>query len=893
MSGTAPVEIQLPIEGMTCASCVNRIERFLRRTSGVESATVNLATEVATIRYLPALAGRAELVGAVEAAGYDVRPSAVRDARSLPLDEAGLAEAAERSREARLLALQAGVSIAVAIVIMTVMFWPQTAISMEQLNLLALVPATFIQVWAGRRFYASAWRAFRHRSANMNTLVAVGTTAAWAYSVVVTVFPSFAHDAGSHPETYFDSATIIIGLVLLGRWIEARAKVATTGAIRRLVARQAKRARLVRGDVDIDVDLAQVVPGDLLRVRPGEIVPVDGIVVSGASAIDESMLTGESVPLMKDPGATVLGATVNGSGSFVMRATHVGEETALARIVELVRRAQGSKAPIQRLADRIAEWFVPAILLVAVGTFAIWFVAGPEPRLNVALTAFISVVVIACPCALGLATPTAVMVGTGRAAESGILLRGGAALETAGQIDTVILDKTGTLTAGRPSVLEVTTVPGTSIDDLLDLAASAEKGSEHPYGTAIVNRARLDELGFRPVEAFHSISGHGVEASIGGRRVLVGNARLMTEHLVPLDPLAGATERAADAAWTPIFVAVDGRLIGLLAIADPIKPEVREAVRELQALGIETWLVTGDHAAVADAVARRVGIPPERVMADVLPGDKAALIERLRRQGHRVAMVGDGINDAPALAAADLGVAIGTGADVAIEAAGLTLVGGNPRLVASAIALSRRTMSVIRQNLFWAFAYNLILVPVAMGALVPAFGLALSPALAAGAMALSSVSVVANSLRLRSFDARPGAADGRPRGRLSRVRDAAFLALVALAATAVAGGAIAADRAIDAAAEHISIVAVDTSFEPADVHVTAGHLVLLEVRNAGSTFHDWEVEGIANVDVPLRPGQTGRVRFSIDRPGRYQVRCSVAGHAKAGMTGVLIVDAAR
>ncbi len=755
------IEIVLPIEGMTCASCVNRIERFLTRTPGVEHAAVNLATERATVSVDPGVAGRDELVRAVEAAGYEVRPDRLdADARAssgaiaaeLTLDDV------ERERAQRTTLIQAVAAIVTALGIMLVMFVPQTAVGVETLNKLVLWPATLIQVWAGGRFYRAAWRAGRHRSATMDTLVVVGTTAAWGYSMVITLWPELVQSAGIEPVSYFDSSAIIIGLVLLGRWLEGRAKGRTTGAIRRLVALQATTARRVRDGVDEDVELAAIVPGDLLRVRPGDKVPVDGVVVEGGSAVDESMLTGEPIPVTKAAGDEVIGATINTTGSFVMRATRVGRDTALAHIVELVERAQGSKAPIQRLADRVSEVFVPLVLVLASVTFVAWMLVGPEPRFTLALTAFIGVVIIACPCAMGLATPTAIMVGTGKGAEAGILVRGGEALETAGRIDTVVLDKTGTLTLGRPEVAAVVPSSGITPSELLDLAGSLETRSEHPLGEAIVRRAREGELGFRAVDGFEAIVGRGVTGRVDGRDVVAGSRRLMTERGVDLAALVEPARTAAADGGTVVFVAVDGVATGLLTVADPVRPASAEAVRELRAAGVDVWLLTGDARTTAEAVARAVGIAPDRVIAEVLPGDKDATIQRLRAEGRTVAMVGDGINDAPALARADLGVAIGTGADVAIEASDVTLVGGDPRLVASAMSLSRATIRVIRQNLFWAFAYNVLLIPVAMGVLYPAFGITLSPAFAAGAMALSSVSVVTNSLRLRGVDVRPGRA---------------------------------------------------------------------------------------------------------------------------------------
>jgi Cu+-exporting ATPase len=735
-----PIEIVLPIEGMTCASCVNRIERYLNKTEGVVQANVSLATERATVTVDPAVAGRLELVAAVEAAGYDVRPETARTS----VLEADPDEPARR-QERRQLLIQASVSIALAAGLIVAMFWPQTVVEMSTINWLALLPATFIQAWAGRRFYVAALRAARHRTTNMDTLVAVGTSAAWAYSVFVTLFPQVIRSAGLEPQTYFDSSTIIIGLVLLGRWLEARAKDQTTGAIRRLIGLQPSTARRLEDGSEVDIPLADVRVGDLLRVRPGEKVPVDGIVVEGHTAIDESMLTGEPLPVEKGAGDELIGATLNASGSVVMRTTRVGRDTVLASIVDLVQRAQGSKAPIQRLADRISEVFVPVVLIVAGLTLAVWYLAGPEPRLTLGLTAFISVVVIACPCAMGLATPTAVMVGTGRAAEAGILIRSAAALERAGKVSAVIFDKTGTLTLGRPTVEEVIVEAGFEERDVVDLAASVERGSEHPLGAAIVAHGHLDEVGFRPIEQFESHPGLGVSGTIDGRSVIVGSPRLLIERGIP-GP-ARADERVVR---TTIAVAIDGRLAGTFLISDPVRPEAGRAVADLQATGIEVWLVSGDSLAAAGAVGETIGIRADHVRGGMLPADKVRVVTEVQATGRVVAMVGDGINDAPALAQADLGVAIGSGADVAVDASDLTLVGGNPRLVLAALALSRRTTAIIRQNLFWAFAYNVVLIPVAMGALYPAFGILINPALAAGAMALSSVSVVTNSLRLRS-----------------------------------------------------------------------------------------------------------------------------------------------
>ncbi|TAM73632.1 MAG: copper-translocating P-type ATPase [Chloroflexota bacterium] len=760
-----PIEIVLPIEGMTCASCVNRIERFLNGTEGVLAANVNLATERARVRVDPTIAGRSELVRAVTAAGYDVRPEPVAAwgatargggsrtdaaASTSALAATADADAVQRSREQRWLALQAIVAIGLAVAIMVLMFG-SFGLAMEDVNRLVLWPATFVEFWAGGRFLRAAWKAARHGDATMDTLVAVGTLAAWGYSAAITTWPQLVTVAGRAPATYFDSAALIVGLILAGRWLEAQAKGRAVGAIRALIGLQARTARLVGSDdADRDIDVAAVQPGDLLRVRPGDIVPTDGLVVRGASAVDEAMLTGESVPVAKAAGDEVIGATLNTTGSFVMRATRVGSETVLARIVSLVEQAQGSKAPIQRLADRVAAVFVPAVMVVAAATFIVWLLIGPQPPFSHALLAGIAVLIVACPCAMGLATPTAIMVGTGRGAEAGILIRGGEALERAGRIDTVLLDKTGTVTEGRPSVVAITPAEGWTETDVLRLAGAAEAGSEHPLAAAIIAAATVAGPGLPRATEFDSQAGGGVTAVVEGRAVVVGGRRLLEQAGVDptaLEPLADASAREGR---TPVFVAVDGKLAGLAEIADPLRPGAHEAVARLAGQGLETWLISGDRRATAESVAARLGIPPERVLAEVLPDGKRDQVRTLQARGRRVAMVGDGVNDAPALAQADLGIAIGSGADVALEVADVTLVGGDPRLVPAAVGLARCTLRTVRQNLFWAFAYNIVLIPVAMGVLYPWFGLTLDPALAAAAMAFSSVSVVGNSLRLRS-----------------------------------------------------------------------------------------------------------------------------------------------
>jgi P-type Cu+ transporter len=763
-SSTAPVEpsapvaagtrdVSLPIEGMTCASCVVRIEKALSRVPGVESASVNLATEQARVVFDPAVADLEQLGAAVEKAGYKLgappQPSTRQQVPTASTETAAPDEhELARQREIDDLRRKSLISLAAGLAMMAVMYLP-LRIPLELIAPVLLIVATVVQFWAGRVFYQAAWAAARHGSTNMNTLVAVGTSVAYGYSAFVTLWPSLAQRWGFPYHLYYETAVIIIALILMGRWLEARARKQTSAAIKALMGLQARTARVVRDGVEQDIPIETVQVSDLVRVRPGEKVPVDGVVAEGRSTLDESMLTGESLPVEKGPGDTVIGATLNKTGSFVFQATKVGKDTTLAQIVRLVEEAQGSKAPMQRLADTISGYFVPVVLALAALTFVGWLILGPEPRLSLALQAAIAVLIIACPCALGLATPTAIMVGTGKAAEYGILIRGGEALEQARRINTIVLDKTGTLTRGKPTVTQVISTDGVTESELLRLAAAAEVGSEHPLGEAIVARAREQGLDLPRAEQFQAIAGRGIQAQIEGRTLLLGNRALMEQSGVRLDGLAVQADGLAREGVTPMFVAVDGQGAGLIAVADTLKPESREAVEQLKALGLEVWMLTGDNQATAQAIARQVGI--EHVLAEVLPEQKADKVKELQARGKIVAMVGDGINDAPALAQADLGIAIGTGTDVAMAASDITLVGGDLRTIVTAIALSRKTVGAIKQGLFWAFGYNVVLIPVAMGALYPFFGVLLNPVLAAAAMAMSSVSVVTNALRLRGF----------------------------------------------------------------------------------------------------------------------------------------------
>ena len=773
-----------PVRGMHCAACVGRVERALTAVPGVETAVVNLATEQASLAFDPARADFETLKAAVANAGYELVEPLPRDAAASAA--AGAAQEAERHREARLTRVKfltgAVLSVPVLIGSMADIFPWAPAWLRDPWTLLLLT--TPVQFWVGWPFHRGFVHDLRYRSASMSTLVSIGTNAAYLYSLAVTLWPH-AFMGLRHAMTYYDVCAVVITLVVLGRWLEARARGRTSDAIRRLVSLAPRTARVLRDGAEVDVATEDVRVDDLVRIRPGERLPVDGVVVEGASTVDESMLTGESVPVEKTPGAPVSAGTVNRTGSFVFRATRVGSETTLARITRLVAEAQGSRAPIQRLADRVAAVFVPVVLVIAGLTFLGWLVFGPEPRFLMALTTTVAVLVIACPCAMGLATPTAIMVGTGVGAEHGILIKSATALELLHRVRTIVFDKTGTLTVGRPEVTDVMVVRaaagaageasrempdivraaaggsgeasrestdvagGMTADEALGMAAAAEQGSEHPLGDAIVRYAKERGVALPPIEAFETIPGQGIDVLAPDGRILLGNRTLMDARGIDVDPWAARAEALAAQGKTVVYLAFAGRLVAVIAAADVLKPEAPAVVAALRALGLDVVMLTGDNRRTAEAIARQAGI--DRVLAEVLPEDKARVVGTLQAEGALVAMVGDGINDAPALARADVGIAMGSGTDVAIEAADVTLLRGDLRGAGAAVDLSRQTIRVIKQNLVWAFGYNVVLIPLAAGVLYPLWGVLLSPMLAGVAMALSSVSVVANSLRLKRW----------------------------------------------------------------------------------------------------------------------------------------------
>ncbi len=738
-----------PVGGMTCASCVARVEEALSSVPGVISASVNLASEKATVEYLEGTEA-ADMRRAVKDAGYELGP-----------EVQGLEDVTTAAqREVRALRDRFIVAAVLASTIMILGFVP----SFAGRPYLLWILATPVQFWSGWRFYRGAWGALKHKTSDMNTLIAVGTSVAYFYSLTAVVLPSLFTAGMMELHLYFDTSAMIIALVLLGRFLEARARGQTSEALKKLIGMQPKTALVIHEGEQKEISVEDVQVGDIILVRPGERIPVDGTVRQGYSSVDESMITGESIPVEKKVGAEVIGATINKTGSFQFEATKVGKETTLARIVRMVEEAQGSKAPIQRLVDVIASYFVPAVIGIAIVTFVVWYFVGPAPALTFALLNFVAVLVIACPCALGLATPTAVIVGTGKGAEHGVLIRNGEALERAHQINTVLLDKTGTLTRGEPAVTDVIAAPFSSPEEVLRLAASTEASSEHPLGEAVVKAATEKKFKLSASSDFNAIPGQGVEALVEGKKLLLGNLRLMEERGFALNGLEKKATDLFQQGKTVMFLGWDGQVAGIIALADTLKPGAGKALQALRRMGIQTAMLTGDNRRTAEAIAREAGI--DRVLAEVLPEHKAGEVKRLQEEGMVVTMVGDGINDAPALAQADIGIAIGTGTDVAMETGDITLISGDLMGVVTAISLSKRTMRTIKQNLFWAFAYNTALIPVAAGVLYVAFGTTgvpsglhfilgeygfLNPMLAAAAMAASSITVVSNSLRLRRF----------------------------------------------------------------------------------------------------------------------------------------------
>lgn len=736
------------VSGMSCASCVNKVEKTLNRTGGVVSASVNFAAEQATVEYLPNVVSLVDIEAAIQNLGYEISDLTQSDD---PVER----EKTGREQALRTLRVKFFTGLSLLIPMLMLVHWDNLGLAdiidlPKQTNfILQMLLQIPIQFWVGRQFFEGAWKALKHKTSDMNTLIAIGTGAAFIYSVTATFFPSLFAAEGLVAEVYFDTAGVIIVLILLGRLLETRAKGQTSEAIKKLIGLQAKTAVVIREGDEIEIPVEEVGIGDHVVVRPGNKIPVDGVVLEGTSTIDESMVTGESIPVLKLSGDEVIGVTINKTGTFTFEATKVGKDTMLSQIINMVQEAQGSKPPIARLADIISSYFVPAVIVVAVGTFIVWLAFGPEPALTYALLNFVAVMIIACPCALGLATPTSIMVGTGKGAEYGVLIRGGESLETAHKLDTIVLDKTGTITKGEPSVTDIVTHNGFGSERLLALAASAEKGSEHPLGEAIVREARRKNLKFVDLSNFNAIPGHGISAEIDGAEILLGNRKLMHDRSIPFEFLENRATELAREGKTPMFIAYGNKAAGIITVADILKEGSPTAIRALQKLDLKVVMLTGDNRRTAEAIAKLVGV--DQVIAEVLPDEKAEAVANLQNEGRIVGMVGDGINDAPALVQADIGIAIGTGTDVAIESSDITLISGELDGVVTAISLSKATIRNIKQNLFWAFAYNTTLIPVAAGVLFPFFGILLNPMLAAAAMGLSSVTVVTNALRLRRF----------------------------------------------------------------------------------------------------------------------------------------------
>ena len=754
---------ELGIEAMTCASCVGRVEKALRQIPGVIEANVNLATERARVRHSAGIVTTAMLEAAVEQAGYKARRLSAATASSDDQDSERRENEARGLRRSLLIAALLTLPVFVlemgSHLIPAMHHWVLGVLGEQRNGYLQFVLTTLVLFGPGLRFFRKGVPALLRGAPDMNSLVSVGTAAAYGYSVVATFIPQVLPQGTAN--IYFEAAAVIVTLILLGRTLEARAKGRTSQAIKRLVGLQAKTARVERNGETLEIPLDQVTTGDVVFVRPGEKIPVDGQVVEGASYVDESMITGEPVPVSKGVGAEVVGGTINKTGAFSFRVTKVGANTVLAQIIRLVEEAQGSKLPIQALVDKVTLWFVPAVMAAAALTFLIWLIFGPTPALTFALVNAVAVLIIACPCAMGLATPTSIMVGTGRAAELGVLFRKGEALQALRDVSVIALDKTGTLTKGRPELTDLVPAEGFDYDEVLALVAAVETRSEHPIAEAIVAAAKQRDLKIAAIEAFDATPGFGVSAKVSGRTVSVGADRFMTQLGLDVASFLPAAQRLGEQGKSPLYAAIDGRLAAVIAVADPIKETTPEAIKALHALGLKVAMITGDNAATASAIARQLGI--DEVAAEVLPDGKVAALKQFRSHGARVAFVGDGINDAPALAEADVGLAIGTGTDVAIEAADVVLMSGDLRGVANAIALSQATIRNIKQNLFWAFAYNAVLIPVAAGMLYPINGTLLSPIFAAAAMALSSVFVLGNALRLKRFQA-PMGIESRPVG---------------------------------------------------------------------------------------------------------------------------------
>lgn len=906
----------IPVRGMTCASCTVQVQRALEREAGVSEANVNLLLEEATIHFDPAVVTEEKLVEAIRATGYEAEVVPAGRSAIEEQDAQDLAQE-EEYRELKTKAAVAFGAAAVAMVVSMPLMVPeggghgahgQHGQSVDPFMqwvmggvapwlqgimpwlfevpraLLAyglLVATAGIMGWAGRHFYTRAWAAFRHHAADMNTLVAVGTGAAFLYSVAATVVPDFFTSRGLQADVYYEAVLFIIALILMGNALEARAKRQTSSALRALAALRPESARVVRDGAEIDILLEQLTLGDIVVVRPGERIAVDGEVVSGSSAVDESMLTGEPVPVKKEAGSAVVGGTLNRTGSFRYRVTGVGEDTVLARIVKLMREAQGSRAPIQKLADRVSSIFVPVVLQIAIATFVIWFVAADAAPMVRGFAAAVAVLIIACPCAMGLAVPTALMVATGRGAQRGILIKGGEALQRAGDVSAVVLDKTGTITQGTPTVTDIETL-GWDENELAVLAGSLETVSEHPLAEAVVRRATEHGLTLLEVESFESVTGKGVVGIVGGRAVLIGNAAMLTDYSIPVTPLRDAAERLGQQARTAVFVAVDGALAGVLGIADPIRDTSRAGIARLKAMGLEVVMLTGDGERTARAVADEAGVG--RVVAGVLPEGKVAEIRRLQDEGHVVAMVGDGINDAPALAQADVGIAIGTGADVAVEASDVTLMRADLAGVAESIELSRRAMGTMRQNLFWAFIYNVVGIPVAAGVLYPTFGVLLSPILASAAMAFSSVSVIGNSLRLRNVPL------DRPKARAPRKRRPAAVA------SSTSQGSKAVDVHTKSTNQGVPIMNTSTQqtitvkggYSPNTIHVKAGEttqLVFDRQETSGCSAGLLIPEFGVTRDLPAFEQTT--IEITPTQAGTFEYTCGMQM-----LRGTIVVEAA-